>query len=247
MKSLVRVVPIWSSNINVQLSLNQFSFSTLQIQTMNRHIFFSDFEIPAGSFSVFMVITLIIWIALYDRVFVPLMARHTGQQGGLSPVLRMGIGLVLSSAALAISAITEAIRRHIAIDQKDIYPQDGPNIASVDMSAMWFVPQYVLLGLADAFNAIGLVEFLYSELPKSMSSFVVAIFTLGMAVSGFFGSLIENVLDSVTSYGGEISWLSSNINKGHLDYYYWLLAFFNILNFLYFLLICQYNRPRGPS
>ncbi|XP_009787173.1 protein NRT1/ PTR FAMILY 1.2-like isoform X2 [Nicotiana sylvestris] len=173
--------------------------------------------------------------------------RHTGQQGGLSPVLRMGIGLVLSSAALAISAITEAIRRHIAIDQKDIYPQDGPNIASVDMSAMWFVPQYVLLGLADAFNAIGLVEFLYSELPKSMSSFVVAIFTLGMAVSGFFGSLIVNVLDSVTSYGGEISWLSSNINKGHLDYYYWLLAFFNILNFLYFLLICQYNRPQGPS
>ncbi|XP_009787172.1 protein NRT1/ PTR FAMILY 1.2-like isoform X1 [Nicotiana sylvestris] len=247
LKSLLRVVPIWSTNIMVQLSLNQFSFSTLQIQTMNRHIFFSDFEIPAGSFSVFMVITLIIWIALYDRVFVPLMARHTGQQGGLSPVLRMGIGLVLSSAALAISAITEAIRRHIAIDQKDIYPQDGPNIASVDMSAMWFVPQYVLLGLADAFNAIGLVEFLYSELPKSMSSFVVAIFTLGMAVSGFFGSLIVNVLDSVTSYGGEISWLSSNINKGHLDYYYWLLAFFNILNFLYFLLICQYNRPQGPS
>lgn len=247
MKSLVRVVPIWSSNINVQLSLNQFSFSTLQTQTMDRHIFFSDFEIPAGSFSVFMVITLILWIALYDRAFVPLMERYTRQQGGLNPVLRMGIGLVLSSTAMTLSAITEGIRRDIAIDQKDVYPQDGPNIASVDMSAMWFVPQYVLLGLADAFNAIGLVEFLYSELPKSMSSFVVAIFTLGMAVSGFFGSLIVNVLDSVTSYGGEISWLSSNINKGHLDYYYWLLAFFNILNFLYILLICRYNRPQGPS
>ncbi|WMV42619.1 hypothetical protein MTR67_036004 [Solanum verrucosum] len=237
LKSLLRVVPMWSSNIMVQLSLNQFSFATLQTKTMDRHIF-SDIEIPAGSFSVFMVITLVMWIAFYDRVLVPIKARYTGQPGGLSPVLRMGIGLVLSAAAMVLSAITEGIRRGIAIDQKD--PQDGPNI---NMSAMWFVPQYVLLGLADAFNAIGLVEFLYSELPKSMSSFVVAIFTLGMSVSGFFGSVLVNVVDIVTSYGGGVSWLSSNINNGHLDYYYWLLAFLNVVNFLYFLLIiCRYNR-----
>ncbi|KAK6782519.1 hypothetical protein RDI58_020315 [Solanum bulbocastanum] len=237
LKSLLRVVPMWSSNIMVQLSLNQFSFATLQTKTMDRHIF-SDFEIPAGSFSVFMVITLVIWIAFYDRALVPIKARYTGQPGGLSPVLRMGIGLVLSAAAMVLSAITEGIRRGIAIDQKE--PQDGPNI---NMSAMWFVPQYVLLGLADAFNAIGLVEFLYSELPKSMSSFVVAIFTLGMSVSGFFGSALVNVVDIVTSYGGGVSWLSSNINNGHLDYYYWLLAFLNVVNFLHFLLIiCRYNR-----
>lgn len=240
LKSLLRVVPMWSSNIMVQLSLNQFSFSTLQTKTMDRHIF-SDFEIPAGSFSVFMVITLVMWIVFYDRALVPIKARYTGQPGGLSPVLRMGIGLVLSAAAMALSAITEGIRRGIAIDQKD--PQDSPNIASVNMSSMWFVPQYVLLGLADAFNAIGLVEFLYSELPKSMSSFVVAIFTLGMSISGFFGSLLVNVVDIVTSYGDGVSWLSSNINNGHLDYYYWLLAFFNVVNFLYFLLICRYSRP----
>lgn len=237
LKSLLRVVPMWSSNIMVQLSLNQFSFATLQTKTMDRHIF-SDFEIPAGSFSVFMVITLVMWIAFYDRVLVPIKARYTGQPGGLSPVLRMGIGLVLSAAAMVLSAITECIRRGVAIDQKD--PQDSPNI---NMSAMWFVPQYVLLGLADAFNAIGLVEFLYSELPKSMSSFVVAIFTLGMSVSGFFGSVLVNVVDIVTSYGGGVSWLSSNINNGHLDYYYWLLAFLNVVNFLYFvLIICRYNR-----
>ncbi|KAH0697881.1 hypothetical protein KY285_015041 [Solanum tuberosum] len=237
LKSLLRVVPMWSSNIMVQLSLNQFSFATLQTKTMDRHIF-SDFEIPAGSFSVFMVITLVMWIAFYDRVLMPIKARYTGQPGGLSPVFHMGIGLVLSAAAMVLSAITEGIRRGIAIDQKD--PQDSPNI---NMSAMWFVPQYVLLGLADAFNAIGLVEFLYSELPKSMSSFVVAIFTLGMSVAGFFGSVLVNVVDSVTSYGGGVSWLSSNINNGHLDYYYWLLAFLNVVNFLYFvLIICRYNR-----
>lgn len=231
---------MWSSNIMVQLSLNQFSFSTLQTKTMDRRIF-SDFEVPVGSFSVFMVIALVMWIAFYDRVLVPIKARYTGQPGGLSPVLRMGIGIVLSATAMALSAITEVIRRGKAIDQKD--PQDRPNIASVHMSAMWFVPQYMLLGLADAFNAIGLVEFLYSELPKSMSSFVVAIFTLGMSVSGFLGSLLVSAVDIITSYGGRVSWLSSNINNGHLDYYYWLLAFFNAVNFLYFLLICRYNRP----
>ncbi|KAI3741669.1 hypothetical protein L1987_59343 [Smallanthus sonchifolius] len=91
---------------------------------------------------------------------------------------------------------------------------------AVDMSAMWLVPQYALLGLAEAFNAIGQMEFYYSELSKSMSSIAIAMFMVSMAISGLVGSLLINVVDTVTTKGGNISWLSSDINEGHVDYYY---------------------------
>lgn len=198
---------------------------------MNRHIT-SNFEIPAASFTLFMVMTLTIWIAFYDRILVPILAKHTHVPRGLNPKTRMGIGLLISIMAMVVSAIVETIRRHLATSVKN------PN----SMSAMWLVPQYALCGLAEAFNAIGQMEFYYSELPKSMSSMAIAVFMMSMAISGLVGSLLINIVDSVTSQGVNISWLSSDINEGHVDYYYWLLSFLNLLNFLYYLICCRVHR-----
>ncbi|CAH1442164.1 unnamed protein product [Lactuca virosa] len=107
---------------------------------------------------------------------------------------------------------------------------------------MWLVPQYALLGLAEAFNAIGQMEFYYSELPKSMSSVAMAVFMVSNAFSGLVGSVLVNVVDLVTSEGGSVSWLSSDINEGHVDYYYWLLGLLNLLNFFYFLICCRFHK-----
>ncbi|OIT34483.1 protein nrt1 ptr family 1.2 [Nicotiana attenuata] len=65
MKSFLRVLPMWSTCIMLLVSLTQ-SFSIFQLMTMDRHMF-PQFEIPAGSFGVFTVITLTIWVVLYDR------------------------------------------------------------------------------------------------------------------------------------------------------------------------------------
>ncbi|XP_059658005.1 protein NRT1/ PTR FAMILY 1.2 isoform X2 [Cornus florida] len=239
LKAFLRVIPTWSAGIMLSVSISQNSFPTLQANTMDRHII-SKFEIPAGSFTVVMIVTLTVWIAFYDRVMVPLLAKYTGQPGGLTPKIRMGIGLLLSCVAMGLSGITESIRRGKAIEEG---LEDDPD-ATVDMSAMWLVPQFALLGLAEAFNAIGQIEFFYSQFPKSMSSIAVALFTLGMAVSNVVSTLLVNIVDSVTTKGGKVSWLSKNLNKGHLDYYYWLLTFFGLVNFVYFLVCC---RSCGPE
>uniref|UniRef100_M1B9M5 Nitrate transporter n=2 Tax=Solanum tuberosum TaxID=4113 RepID=M1B9M5_SOLTU len=151
---------------------------------MDRHIF-PHFEIPAASFSVFLIIALTIWIAFYDRVLVPFLSKYTGQPRGLSPVTRMGIGLIASCMSIALSAITESIRRQRAIEEGH---EDDPN-ALVKMSAMWFVPQYALLGVAEAAHGVGQIEFLYALLPKSMSSIASAMYTVGTAVSSLIGQL----------------------------------------------------------
>ncbi|KAH0675301.1 hypothetical protein KY285_023102 [Solanum tuberosum] len=205
---------------------------------MDRHIF-PHFEIPAASFSVFMIIALTIWITFYDRVLVPLLSKYTGQPRGLSPVIRMGIGLIVTCMSMALSAITESIRRQRAIEEGH---EDDPS-ALVNMSAMWLVPQYALLGVAEAAHAVGQIEFFYSLLPKSMSSMASAMYTVGTAVSSLVVSILVSGVDWLSSTGGKTSWLSSNINKGHLDYYFWLLTFLTLLNFFYFLVVCRFYEP----
>ncbi|PNX77987.1 putative peptide/nitrate transporter [Trifolium pratense] len=104
------------------------------------------------------------------------------------------------------------------------------------MSAMWLVPQHCLVGFAEAFNVIGQIEFYYSQFPKTMSSIAVAFYALGFGTGNLVASIIVKVVKIGTQRGSEVSWLSSNINQGHYDYYYWLLTILGLVNLLYFLL-----------
>ncbi|MFS7909072.1 putative proton-dependent oligopeptide transporter family [Helianthus anomalus] len=61
---------------------------------MNRKIT-SRFEIPAASFSLFMLLTITIWIPFYDRVMVPFLAKFTHEPRGLNLKTRMGVGIIL--------------------------------------------------------------------------------------------------------------------------------------------------------
>lgn len=236
LKSLLRVLPMWSTGIFMMVSQN--SFSTLQANTMDRRLF-GNFKMPAGSFTLIMVITLSVVIPLYDRIMVPLLAKYTGLPRGFSSKTRIGIGLLFVCAAKATSAIVETMRRNVAIKEGF---EDQPN-AVIHMSVLWLLPEFVLLGVAEAFNPVGQVEFFYTYFPKTMSSFAMALFTLELAAADVVASVLVSIVDKVTSVGGKESWLSTNINKGHLNYYYALLTCLGIINYLYFLVICWAYGP----
>lgn len=239
LKSLFRILQMWSTGLVLLLCLsNPGQYFALEAITMDRHIT-KNFEIPAASASFVTILSLTIWIAFYDRVLVPLLAKYTGKPNGLNLKLRMGIGLVLGCASMALSAIVAGIRRRLAIEEG---LEDQPD-AVVSMSVYWMFPQYVLLGLAEAFNAVGQMEFFYCHFPKTMSSFALAFFNLELAISGLMGAALTNLVDSITSRGGQESWLSNNINKGHVDYYFWLLTGLSVANFIYFLVCCRNYGP----
>jgi len=52
-------------------------------------------------------------------------------------------------------------------------------------------------------------------------------------------SLIMSTVNNITRSGGKESWISKNINKGHYESYYWLLAVMSSVNLLYFL-VCSW-------
>ncbi|KAG8376044.1 hypothetical protein BUALT_Bualt09G0022700 [Buddleja alternifolia] len=229
LKSLIELLPMWSTGIMIAVTISQHTFPVLQASTLNRRLI-GNFDIPPASFGLFGILTLTIWLTLYDRVLVPRLSKHTKSSRGIGVKTRIGVGLFISCLATATAALVERTRRSRALHQG---LADTPK-AQVDMSAVWLIPQHCLTGLAEAFNAIGQIELYYSQFPKSMASIAVALFALGMAVANLIGSLIVTIVDDVSKRGGRESWVSNNLNKGHYDYYYWILTILSVANLIYF-------------
>ncbi|XVF48568.1 hypothetical protein PTKIN_Ptkin03bG0201000 [Pterospermum kingtungense] len=192
-------MPIRTTGIMVSVTLAQSSFSVIQAGTMDRHIT-PKFEIPAGSFVMFMLISLGLWIVFYDRIALPLASKIKGKPVCLGLKQKMGIGLLCSCASMVAMAAVEYIRRGIAIEEGF---SDEPR-AMVHTSALWLLLYNVLSGLSEAFNSVEQIEFFYSELPKTMSSISCNLFGLGALAGSLVASFITSTVDDVTKRGGKL-------------------------------------------
>jgi peptide/histidine transporter 3/4 len=223
-KTLIRMFPIWASGIVYSVLYSQIS--TLFVQqgrSMNRII--RSFEIPPASFGVFDTLIVLISIPIYDRFLVPFVRRFTGIPKGLTDLQRMGIGLFLSVLSIAAAAIVETVRLQLAQD-------------FVAMSIFWQIPQYILMGIAEVFFFIGRVEFFYDESPDAMRSVCSALALLNTAVGSYLSSLILTLVAYFTALGGKDGWVPDDLNKGHLDYFFWLLVSLGLVNIPVYALIC---------
>lgn len=238
LKALVKVVPIWSTGIMMGVNMSQGSFLVLEASSMDRHIT-SNFEIPAGSFMSFMIVSLVLWVMIYDRILVPVLSKIKGYPTNIGAKKKIGTGLLTSSLAIASLAVVESIRRKIATEEGY---SDQPE-AMVKMSALWLLPRQILNGLAEGASVIGQNEFFLTELPSSMSSLASTLSGLASSVASLIASFLLSVVDRVSGGGGQESWVSSNINKGHYDYYYSLICALSFLNFLYFVYCSKVYGP----
>ncbi|XP_034594099.1 protein NRT1/ PTR FAMILY 1.1 isoform X3 [Setaria viridis] len=233
LKSAIRVLPIWSSTIFLALAMNQ-SFAVKQADTMDRRVGKGRFQVPSGSLALFNMATMSLWSASYDRWVAPALRWHTGNPRGLTMKQRIGGGLLLATASSAVSAVVEGARRRQALSGDTI-------------SAFWLVPQFALVGLAEAFGVIGEIEFFYTELPKSMASFSMSLLYMAFGVGNLAGALIVKVVQVASRRGGNTSWLVDDLNAGHYDYYYWLLTGYGVVNFVYFAWCCWVYGEEGKN
>lgn len=199
--------------------------------TLDRHIG-HNFQIPAASLGSFVTLSMLIAVPLYDRYFVPFMYKKTGNPRGITLLQRLGIGFLIQILAIAIAYVVEVHRMHV-IEEQQIMKS---NEAIVPMSIFYLLPQYILLGIADVFNAIGLLEFFYDQSPEDMQSIGTTFFTSGIGVGNFLNSFLITVVDKVTGKGGRKSWIGKNVNNSHLDYYYAFLLILSTVNMGLFVL-----------
>ncbi|TKW17952.1 hypothetical protein SEVIR_5G402400v4 [Setaria viridis] len=229
---VVKLLPIWLGAIVYAAVTSQvYTLFTKQGSTLDRRLG-TGLVVPPAALQCLVSITFIAVLPVYDRAFVPLARRVTGHPAGVTTLQRIGAGMSMSCVAMVVAALVEGRRLRVATDAGIV---DRPDLA-VPMSLCWVVPQYVLMGLAMALADVGLEEFFYDQLPDAVRSVGLALCLSAMGAGSYASGVLVSAVDWATR-GGRESWISDNLNRAHLDYFYWLLAGLVALDvavFLYF-------------
>ncbi|KAI3671867.1 hypothetical protein L1987_87064 [Smallanthus sonchifolius] len=241
LKILIRMFPIWATGIVFSAVYAQMSTLFVE-QGMAMDTTVGSFTIPAASLAAFDVISVIFWVPIYDRIIVPLARKFTGQGRGFSELQRMGIGLFLSIFCMAAAALVEIKRLDVA-RSLDLVNQ---NVA-VPISVFWQAPQYFFLGAAEVFFFIGQLEFFYDQSPDAMRSLCSALSLLTTALGNYLSSFILTMVTYFTARGGKPGWIPDNLNEGHLDYFFWLLAGLSFLNMLVYFVCAKVYKSKAAS
>jgi peptide/histidine transporter 3/4 len=251
LKGLARLFPIWATCLLYGVVFAQPpTLFTKQAATLDRRVG-QSFQIPPAALQCFLGVSIVTCIVLYDRVLVPVARRFTGVASGITMLQRIGTGIALSLVTLVVAALVEMKRLRAARDAAGglvVVDVDGSGTSAVPMSLWWIVPQYVLLGAADVFTMVGMQEFFYDQVPGALKSLGLALYLSVLGVGSFISSFLITVIDAVTARNGGTSWFADDLNRGHLDYFYLLLAALTaleLLAFAYFSTSYVYKRKAG--
>ncbi|KAJ3685178.1 hypothetical protein LUZ61_014342 [Rhynchospora tenuis] len=229
LKVLVHIFPIWVTMIVFAAVCCQTSSMFIeQGMVLDKQV--RSFTIPPASLSTFDVTSLLIWVPIYDKILVPTVRRLTGKERGFTQLQRMGIGLFLSILTMVSAALVEMKRLEIARELNLVHEK-----IEIPMSILWQIPQYCLDGSSQAFALIGQAEFFYSEAPDAMRSFCAAFSLLSISVGGYLSSFLLTLVSYYTSRGGEPGWIPDNLNEGHLDRFFLLIAGLSAVNLVVFV------------
>ncbi|KAL8162623.1 hypothetical protein V2J09_014112 [Rumex salicifolius] len=242
LKILIRILPIWSGFLVFTTVYSQMSTTFVeQGMAMNRAV--GRFTVPAASLSSFNVISVIICVPVYDKLIVPIARNFTRKERGFSQLQRIGIGLFVSIFSMAAAALVETKRLQIARELGLVDKR-----VAVPMSILWQIPQFFLIGVAEVFTLIGKLEFFYDQSPDAMRSLGSALALLTMSVGNYLSSFVVTVVTALTTAGGRPGWIPDNLNEGHLDYFFWLLAGLSFLNLLVYLVSSvRYKQKRATT
>ncbi|KAG2293304.1 hypothetical protein Bca52824_039973 [Brassica carinata] len=246
-KCIVRVLPIWfAASIYYLTITQQMTYPVFQALQSDRRLGSRGFVIPAATYVVFLMTGMTVFIIFYDRVLVPTLRRITGIDTGITLLQRIGTGIFFAFVSLIVSGFVEERRRTFALTKPTLgmAPRKG-EISS--MSAMWLIPQLALAGIAEAFGAIGQMEFYYKQFPENMRSFAGSIFYVGAGVSSYLGSFLIAMVHRTTQNSAGGNWLAEDLNKGRLDYFYFMIAGILAVNFAYFLVMSRWYRYKGSD
>ncbi|CAD6209480.1 unnamed protein product [Miscanthus lutarioriparius] len=160
--------------------------------TMDRHMG-PHFEIPPASLGAFVTLTMLVSVVVYDRVFVKAVRRYTGNPRGITLLKRMGTGMVLQVVTMAVASVIESRRLAYARSH-------GLDVTGGQLGLTIFVllPQFVLMGLADAFLVVGKLEFFYDQAPEGMKSLGTAMSLTAYGIGNILSSFLLSTVTRIT-------------------------------------------------
>ncbi|XP_072981467.1 protein NRT1/ PTR FAMILY 4.6-like [Typha angustifolia] len=230
-KIVLRMLPLFISSIISYIPIPLLLTLTVQQGgTMNTSL--GKILVSPASLFVIPTIFQMVILIVYDRFIVPVARRITGYANGITHLQRIGIGFVSVTLASFVAALVERKRKQVA--EENGLEEFG---TGVPMSMFWLTLQFFFLGVVDTTSFVGLLEFFNSEASRGMKSIGVAIFWCIIGLASWLGSLLIQIVNKATRHGdGGKGWLEgANLNKSHLDRFYWLLSVLGLVGFLNYL------------
>ncbi|KAK3440113.1 hypothetical protein EUGRSUZ_B00424 [Eucalyptus grandis] len=229
-KTVIKILPIFMSTIILNSCLAQLStFSVQQAATMNTKL--GSLRVPPASLPIFPVLFIMILAPVYNHLVIPVARKINKTEMGITYLQRIGIGLVLSIVAMAVAALVEVKRKKVAAESGKI-DSAGP----LPITFLWIALQYLFLGSADLFTLAGMLEFFFTETPRSMRSLATALSWTSLAMGYYLSSALISIVNKITGMLSPTPWMSgSNLNHYHLEGFYWLLCVLSGINFLHYL------------
>ncbi|KAI6705362.1 hypothetical protein NL676_008324 [Syzygium grande] len=192
-KQMLRMIPILIATFVPSCMIAQINtLFVKQGTTLDRSI--GSFKIPPASLAGFTTMSMLVCVMVYDRFFVKIMRRWTKNPRGVSLLHRIGIGLFFHIVIMSVASFTERWRLRVAREHELV--ESG---GQIPLTIFILLPQFVLMGTADAFLEVAKIEFFYDQAPESMKSLGTSYSMVTLGVGNFLSSFI---LSTVRSFGG---------------------------------------------
>ncbi|KAE8678839.1 Protein NRT1/ PTR FAMILY 7.3 [Hibiscus syriacus] len=228
-KCVLKMLPIWLCTIMYSVIFTQMaSLFVEQGDVMASKL--GDFRIPAASMSAFDICSVLIWTGVYRHIVVPLARTLSNNPKGLTELQRMGIGLIIGMIAMVAAGFTEIQRLKFVT----------PGEKKSSLSIFWQVPQYVLVGASEVFMYVGQLEFFNAQAPDGIKSFGSSLCMASMSLGNFVSSLLINIVMEITTRGGSPGWIPEDLNSGHMDRFYFLIAGLAAVDFIIYVFCARW-------
>lgn len=84
--------------------------------------------------------------------------------------------------------------------------------------------------------SIGHLEFFYDQAPESMRSTAMALFWASISMGNYVSTILVSGVHKFSAGPDGSNWLRNDyINKGKLDYFYWLITVLQVVNLVYYV------------
>ncbi|XP_059433084.1 protein NRT1/ PTR FAMILY 5.2-like [Corylus avellana] len=234
-KQMVKMIPVLIATFIPSAIIAQVSTLFIEQGTTLDRSMGPHFKIPPACLTAFVTIFMLISIPLYDRYFVPIVRRYTKNPRGITLLQRLGVGLVLHVIIMVIACLAERKRLSVA-RENHLFGKDDV----IPLSIFILLPQFALMGVADAFVEVAKLEFFYDQAPEGMKSLGTSYFTSSLGIGHFLSGFLLTTVSDITKRHGHKGWILDNLNVSHLDYYYAFLAILSFLNSIFFLLVAKF-------
>ncbi|XP_058264794.1 solute carrier family 15 member 5 [Hemibagrus wyckioides] len=220
-KILVKLFPLFGLQLLYRVCITQIP-SGYYLQTMHSNLNINGVMLPIAAMNVISILPLLILAPLLE--FVSICYQYS-KKTPPSPVTFIIIGHACAALSALVAGISELHRKH--------YPQMDQTISGTvlevsSMPCIHLAPQYILLGVAEAFVTPACSVISFCLTPSNLRGIALQFLTLSYGGGCFLGALLIQFFYFVS--GG--SFYPNILNNGNMDRFFLILSILMAINTL---------------